>query len=53
MGVCTPCLWEMAQLHGRIELVGGGGPVNEVIKKFIDGSEVVIERYALPVVGER
>jgi hypothetical protein len=43
----------MAPLHGRIDLVDGGEPVNELLKKFIYGSEVVIERYALPVAGER
>ena len=35
------------------DLVEGGDPINEAIEIFIDGDEVVIERYALPVDGER
>ncbi len=35
------------------DLADGGEPVNEAIEIFIDGSEVVIDRYTLPMVDER
>jgi hypothetical protein len=35
------------------DLADGGQPVNEAIEIFIAGSEVVIERYDLPMVGGR